>query len=221
MIRKAASKVFILTAITLASGAMAVNCSKKSDKDDVGSVGLALVLPGGGIVSTVNYTISGNGITPIMGMIDVSAAGTTTATALVSGLAGGTYNVAMTASSSDGQSCSGMAPFTVVANQTAMANVILQCSRVGTRGSVAINGRLDQCPLITSLSATSLQGVVNGPAINISVVASELDPGDTVSYTWTAAPTTIGTLGAQAASTTFRCTAAGAVQLSIAVSDGI
>ena len=60
MIRKAASKFLILAAVTLASGAVAVNCSKKSDKDDIGSVGLALVLPGGGIVNTVNYTISGD-----------------------------------------------------------------------------------------------------------------------------------------------------------------
>ena len=89
MIRKAASKFLILAAVTLASGAVAVNCSKKSDKDDIGSVGLALVLPGGGIVNTVNYTISGDGITPIMGTIDVSAPGTTQATALVSGLAPG------------------------------------------------------------------------------------------------------------------------------------
>ena len=89
MIRKAASKFLILAAVTLASGAVAVNCSKKSDKDDIGSVGLALVLPGGGIVNTVTYSINGNDITPITGTIDVSAPGTTTATALVSGLAPG------------------------------------------------------------------------------------------------------------------------------------
>jgi hypothetical protein len=222
MIRKAASKFLILAAVTLASGAMAVNCSKNSTKDDIGSVGLALVLPGGGIVNTVNYTISGNGITPIMGVIDVSAPGTTQATALVSGLNPGMYTVSMTATGTmPSQTCMGTAPFTVVANQTAMANVILQCTRINPYGSVAINGRIDQCPLITSVSASSLQGVVGGAPIMIGVVASELDPGDTVTYNWTAAPTGIGTIGAQGANTTFTCTTAGSTQLSIAVSDGV
>src|SRR4029079_3930628 len=114
--------------------------------------------------------------------------GTTQATALVSGLLPGNYIVTMTATSSDMQTCSGMAPVTVAANQTAMANVILQCSRINNRGSVAITGRIDQCPLITSVSATSLQGIVGGPAINIGVVASELAPGDTLTYAWTQAP---------------------------------
>src|ERR1043165_506957 len=62
MIRKAASKVLILTAATLASGAVAVNCGKKADKEDIGNVGLALVLPGGGVVNTVSYTITGSAI---------------------------------------------------------------------------------------------------------------------------------------------------------------
>jgi len=222
MIRKAASKFMILTAATLASGALAVNCSKKSDRDDVGSVGLALVLPGGGIVNTVHYSI--NTTPPTTGDIDVSAPGTTQATALVSGLNPGMYVVTMTATSSDMQTCSGSAPFTVAANQTAMANVILQCSRTNNRGSVAITGRIDQCPLITSISATALQAAV-GSSISIGVVASELDPGDTLTYSWTAAgvaPTPgAGTIGAAAANTTFTCTAAGQVSISITVSDGI
>src|SRR6478752_2523118 len=106
MIRKAASKFLILAAVTLASGAVAVNCSKKSDKEDIGSVGLALVLPGGGIVNTVTYSINTTP-TATTGTIDVSAAGTTTATALVSGLAPGMYTVTMNASSSDMQTCMG------------------------------------------------------------------------------------------------------------------
>jgi len=82
MIRKAASNVMILAAVTLVSGATIVNCSKGDKDKDIGSVGLALTLPGGGIVNTVNYSITGGGLTtPITGMIDVSAPGTTQATA--------------------------------------------------------------------------------------------------------------------------------------------
>src|SRR5215831_4781455 len=219
MIRKAASKFFILAAVTLASGAVAVNCSKKAD-DDVGSVGLALTLPGSGAtINTVNYTITGNGITPIMGTIDVSAPGTTTATALVSGLAPGMYNVAMTAMSSDGQNCMGSTPFTVVAGQTAMANVVLQCTRTRTTGSVAIGGRIDQCPFITGVSASRLQAPVGG-SINLAVAATDSD-GDPITYSWTSSTAGTGALGPNAAATTFTCNAIGTTSISIAVSDGI
>ena len=223
MIRKAASKFLILAAVTLASGAVTVNCSKKSD-DDVGSVGFALTLPGSGAtISTVNYTISGNGITPIMGSIDVSAPGTTTATALVSGLPAGMYTVSMTAMSSDGQNCTGSTPFTVQAGQTAMANVVLQCTRTRTTGSVAINGRIDQCPFIDGRLGVAAAGSgrrfdqPRGRRVGLgrrrdhvqldvrSVgMARDRHAGD-----------------ANTAMTTFTCNVVGTIQLSIAVSDGI
>src|SRR5262245_26956822 len=110
MIRKAASKAMLLAATTLVMGAVA--CSKKSDTEDIGSVGLALTLPGGDVINTVSYSITGGTLMmPITGVIDVSAPGTTQATALVSGLNPGMYNVTMTATSTGGQSCSGSSPF--------------------------------------------------------------------------------------------------------------
>ena len=223
MIRNVVSKALMMTAVTLFAGAMSVGCGKKDSRDDIGSVGLALTLPGGAVVNTVTYTITGGTppISPINGSIDVSAPGITVATALVSGLPAGAYSVTMNATASDGQTCTGTAPFTVVAAQTAMANVILQCSRIRNNGSVVINGRLDQCPFITSLSATALQAPVGG-SITVGVSATELDPGDTISYTWTNSAPAIGTLApTNAATGTFTCNAAGSAVLSIAVSDGV
>ena len=221
MIRNVVSQAFMMTAVTLLAGAMSVGCTKKDSKDDIGSVGLALTLPGGAVVNTVTYQITGNGITPIMGSIDVSAPGITVATALVSGLPAGSYSVTMNATASDGQTCVGTSPFTVVANQTAMANVILQCSRVRNNGTVVINGRLDQCPYITGLSATALQAPVGG-TITVGVSATELDPGDTITYAWTNSAPAVGTLApTNAATGTFTCTTAGSAVLSIAVSDGV
>ena len=89
-------KVALLAAAVITAGTAFVNCSKKNSNDDIGSITLALTLSPGVTVNTVNYTISGNGIMPINGMIDVSMA--TTATAFVSGLpAGNGYTVSMTA----------------------------------------------------------------------------------------------------------------------------
>src|SRR5262249_55796138 len=137
-----------------------------------------------------------------------------------SGLVPMTYTVTMTATASNGQPCSGSGPFTVVAGQTALVDVILQCTRVVTYGSVAITGRTDQCPVITSISATRLQAPVGG-TINLGVVASELDPGDTVAYSWSASAA-IGTFSSPSvAMPLFQCTQVGATSVSIAITDGI
>jgi hypothetical protein len=222
MIRTTFSKSVLLAAAMVASGAIVINCSSKgSDKDQVGSANLALTLPGGGIVNTVTYSITGNGITPRNGSIDVT--NKTTATALVTGLPAGSYTVTMAATTANSptQTCGGSATFTVVANTTAAATVILQCKgAAGTTGSVAINGRLDQCPYITGFSASALEATVGG-SISIAVEATDLD-GDTITYAWTQSTAATGGFGsAAAASTTYNCTSVGTSTLSIAVSDGV
>src|SRR6185369_5069032 len=105
----------------------------------------------------------------------------------------------------------------------ASATVTLQCrGRANGNGTVAINGRLDNCPFITSFMSASLQGVVGGAPIAINVAATDFDATDTVTYAWTAAPGGIVSFAnAAAASTTISCTAPGTTQISIAVSDGV
>ena len=91
-------------------------------------------------------------------------------------------------------------------------------------GQVAINGRLDNCPYITALSANALQAPVG-----------QLDHGqrgrDRHRIRLTSSPTPgrspgpatgVGTLGTPAAATTtFTCTGLGAVKLSIVISDSV
>ena len=101
--------------------------------------------------------------------------------------------------------------------------MVLQCRgpRNTTTGTVAINGRLDNCPFITGYSANALEAFV-GASINIAVTATDFDAGDTIAYTWTASPAGVGTVAAPgSATTTFTCTAVGSTSLSIAVSDTI
>src|SRR5262245_44890832 len=148
MTSKVVARVVGLSAVVFALGGGAAGCGKKSlgGGDDDGAVRVALTLPGGAIVNTVDYQITGPSLaTPITGSIDVSAPGTTQATALVSGLAPGMYTVSMTATVVGGsQNCTGTAPFTVVAGQTAMANVTLQCTTPPRTGNGAIVGTIDQ-----------------------------------------------------------------------------
>jgi len=225
MIRTHAGKAaFLFAAAALGAGAAIVGCSHHAGpSEDVGAVTVALTLSPGVTVNTVSYSITGNGITAITGTIDVT--NSAHATALVTGIAPGNgYLLSMDATSTDGKTtCHGQTTFNSVAGQTASATVVLQCRGPGgvTTGTVAINGRLDNCPFITGFSASALEATV-GSSVNIAVSATDFDAADTITYTWTATPAGVGTVAAPgSASTMFTCTAVGATSLSIAISDGV
>jgi hypothetical protein len=187
----------------------------------LGELSLALTLPGGATINTVTYILSGYSFA-VAGTIDVSDPQTTVATAFVSDVPEGGYTVIMSATASDGASCSGTTQVTVVADQTAIANVILRCTRTPTTGQVAIKAGVDSCPFITGLSASALQAEA-GSDINVAVAATDLD-GNTLSYAWstTPGPPFIGAVvPANAPLAVFHCAAVGTTQLSVAVSDGV
>ncbi len=223
MIRSQAGRaVFLFAAAALGASVAIVGCSRHAGpSEDMGAVTVALTLSPGVTVNTVTYSITGNAITAITGSIDVTNA--THATALVSGIPAGTgYQLSMNATSTDGATtCSGTTTFSIATGQTAMANVVLQCHGPHNQtGTVAINGRLDNCPAISGFSANTLEAPVGG-SVTIGVTAVDLD-NDPITYTWTSVPAGVGTFGNPgAATTTFTCTATGAAQLSIAVSDGV
>jgi hypothetical protein len=184
-------------------------------------VSLALTLPGGATISTVHYSIVGGGLL-FSGTIDVSDPQTTVATVFVGSVPAGDYTVTMNATASDGASCSGSMPITVVPNETAIADIVIACTRGSTTGQVAVNGTFETCPGITGVSASSLQAT-QGSDISIGVAATDLD-GDTLAYSWSTTPGTssIGTLVlANTSSPLFHCVGVGTTQLSVAVSDGV
>src|ERR1051325_4456174 len=100
MTRTAASKAAILAATLLLTSTAAITCSKNKDNSgDVGAIGLAVTLSPGVTLNTVAYRITGNGITPITGNIDVSAS-SATVSLLVGGIpAGNGYLLELTGTS--------------------------------------------------------------------------------------------------------------------------
>ena len=225
MIRTAASRAMLLgLATVLVAGATVSSCSRRQPGDrnvngNVGSIGLAIQLAGGATVNTVSYEITGNGITPIRGSIPVSDPGATVSV-LVNGIPAGTgYRVDLTATSTDGRTtCAGSATFNVVAAQTTAVAVVLQCRGPGAgTGSASITGTFNNCPFLTSYSASPLS-VSTGGTINVSAAASDLDPGAALTYAWTATGGSFAAAGT--ASTTYGCSAAGSQTLTIRVSDG-
>jgi hypothetical protein len=202
-----------LCAVAVMAAALA-GCKDKTD-DQVGSATANLTLPNGTTLNKVNYTISGNGITPITGSVDVSGAGAKVSF-LVSGIPQGTgYTIKLDAVSTDmSTTCGGQATFNIVAKQTTSVTVVLQCSG-NNSGRVQVNGVW--CPELTAYSASPLAVGVGG-TIDVSASALNLDPSSdaTPTFAWTA---TAGSFAsASAAMTKYNCSSAGSQTITIKVS---
>ena len=208
------SKASALCAIALVAAAF-TGCGDDGFADNVGKAKMSLSLPNGSTVNSVSYSITGNGIMPITGTVDISSAGSKVSF-LVSGIPQGTnYSVRLDAVSTDNTTtCGGSATFNITANQTTSVTVLLQCTNNNT-GRVAVNGLW--CPELTAYSASPLAVGVGG-TIDVSASALDLNPSDdaTATFKWTASAGTFA--DATAGSTKYTCSTAGAQTITIKVS---
>jgi len=212
----------VLAGCVVAALAVA-SCSRLQDRgtdaiQDVGSVGLAITLSAGVQLNAVQYTLSGNGIVPIVGQIVVSDPGATPSAAINGVPSGKGYSVELKAQSADGQTnCDGAAPVDVIASEVTSVTVIMQCRGPMNSGTVSVMGGFNNCPAITSYSASPAV-LSEGASIAVSVSASDVD-SNPLFYAWSA---TTGNFGnASAANTSYTCTMTGSVTLTVDVSDGM
>jgi hypothetical protein len=192
--------------------------SGSAGEESSGSVGLALQLPSGATISSATYTVTGPGGFSKTGNVDVSSS--SKLTAQIGGLpAGNGYSVSLSAKSTDaGPNCSGSASFDVQAKKTTSVTVSLACREPTRTGTVSVAGKLNVCPVIDAIDVKPAEVQVGG-TIFLAASAHDSDAGPSaLSYAWTA---TGGTLSsASGASTSLKCTAPGAVTVSVAVNDG-
>ena len=182
----------------------------------LGSVDIALV-QGGVTLTTVNYSISGpNGFSKT-GSINVASSNTVSA--VIGGLPAGTgYTITLTGTGTDGTACAGSAPFTVTAGTVTAVSVGLDCHQPANTGSVAVNGTINVCPNLESLSASPAEVAV-GSSLSLSAVAVDPDSGPSpLAYSWTSSSGTL--TGANTASPSFKCLTTGTATVSVTVSDG-
>ncbi|HXU03322.1 MAG TPA: hypothetical protein VN903_20290 [Polyangia bacterium] len=103
------------------------------DNDD-GRITLQLTLSPELTIDSVDWSISGNGIVPITGTIDVSA--TNAISVAITGIPADTnpYTATMTAKVRPPSTvtCQGSVPVTVADGETTQADIILQCMRPHT-----------------------------------------------------------------------------------------
>ncbi|MBC8134163.1 MAG: hypothetical protein H7X95_14370, partial [Deltaproteobacteria bacterium] len=190
----------------------------KSGVEGVGAVELAIRLSENVNLARVDYRISGNGIDPVMGTIAVNSAAAT-ASALVGGISPASgYRVEMTAASSDGRTtCAGRGNFDVQVGQSSSVSVLIQCRTMPDTGGVVVGGTINNCPRVTSLAASQVSASVGG-LINVSAVATDLDPADVLTVAWTA--TSGSFLRPSSPETSFRCSVPGSPVLTVTASDG-
>ena len=182
-----------------------------------GSVQIALQV-GGASINTVNYTITGPASFTQNGTIDVSHSNTISAL-LGPFAAGGPYTITLTGTSTDGaETCAGSGTFTIAAGQTVSATVPLTCHQAPRTGSVSVNGAVNVCPEIDSLSADPTEVFVGG-SVGLSATAHDADNGpSSLTASWTA-PAGVFT-EPSSLSTRFTCTAPGSATITLTVSDG-
>jgi hypothetical protein len=197
---------------------------ERPDSSDVGVVKLALSLPNGATVGSVGWTVlSSSNAVLASGTTDTSNPSSTPSVSV--GLPPGNGDtVSMTATTSQGASCSGTsAPFDVSVGHLVPVSVTLNCGNVtpdAGLGSVVITGILvpgDSCPVLTSWLVSPLETASAGGTIDVGVTATDANSGEVVSYAWTA---TAGSFADPTSSTTnYICGTAGTETLTVTITD--
>ncbi|MEI9947686.1 MAG: lamin tail domain-containing protein [Pseudomonadota bacterium] len=214
----------LLALMGLSAGLSVFGCSAADSSaptpeasEGVGSIGLALQA-GGVTLNSVSYTIVGPGFTK-SGTINV--ANSTLISAVIGGIpAGNGYSISLSASDAANAAvtCTGSASFNVTAGATTSTQVHLQCKTPPRTGSVLVNGTLNICPVIDSLSIAPAETTV-GNAVGLSASGSDADHvPSALSYSWTSSSGTIA--GASSANASLTCTAVGPVTVTLTVGDG-
>jgi hypothetical protein len=231
---KKTARMTAVAAVALLSGAVAVNCSTKQTSGPTGPDGMlsmALTLPGGVTIGSVQYIIhSAEPTSPPAdktGAIDTSNA-MATPSVETSYPASTNDTVTLNATTSDGEPCTGTSSqFSVVSNGQAVVGVTLTCGLLtpdGGPGSVRVNGTVvddsDICPILSSWTVSPL---TTGPTgtINVGSTATDGNAGDVLTYKWTAtpAPATDPFTSSGSAVTTFNCPGTGNFALTVTIDD--
>jgi hypothetical protein len=187
-----------------------------ADTSNSGDLTIELELIDGTDIDEVTYSITGNGMEPMVGTIHTSAPGSTASVEVYGIPAGEDYTIAMTATSTDGQtSCSGSADFDVAIGEVTQVMLVLNCKPNQQYGGVRVNGKVNFCADLIKVVVSPLQTSI-GNHINVVAQAADLE-GDAIEYRWT------GTGGsfadASAPVTTYTCEEVGNQTITITVSD--
>jgi hypothetical protein len=193
--------------------------SSGAGAEDTGSVSLQLTLPGGEQVDIVDWVISGpNGAATVVQSSSVTVQALAVQF-LVSGIpAASGYRVTLSGTSTDTTvTCSGAAPFNVMAHATTLVAVQMACGLPNTSGhGTTITGSTYNCATLNSVSATPIAVTVGG-LVELAAAASGPSPG-MLTYAWSSTTGSFST--PNSATTGFTCTQVGPAMVTITAGDG-
>lgn len=192
-------------------------CSNETETGGgTGALSLGLDLTGGSQIDAVQYTITGNGIDPITGLIDSSAPGATASLEVFGLPPGDGYSVRLSAMADDGTSCEGLASFDVAAGDSTLVSVMLGCKAPERFGGVRVNGKPNVCPQLAKVVVAPLETSVY-ESIQLSALAVDAE-GDALTYYWESQNGSID--DPSSADTEYTCGSAGRDFITVHVSDG-
>jgi hypothetical protein len=207
-----------------AAGSPPTGPSSTPTDDSTGRVGMQLTLPGGEQVNSVSWVVtspSADGGSTVVQTGTVNLQNSETISFLIGGIpAGNNYTITLSGSSADGTAtCVGSAQFDTSARTTTNVSVLLQCNTPPSEaGSAQVNGAFYSCASVSSISVSPAETIVGHSVAVSASAAGPLGDGGVLGYAWTATSGSFDT--PNAASANFTCSAAGAVTLTLTVSDG-
>jgi len=214
------AKMLALASLLASSPVSMSACDRDAPiaSEDVGDARLELVVQGGATLNAVAFTVVGPpSFGTRSGSFDVSRSSTISGSLTLP--AGGPYTVTLGSTSSDGATtCNGISSFSVVARTTTPVTVNLLCHENTRLGSVLLSGALNVCPVIDGLSATPAEIIVGSP-LALAAFAHDSDAAPAaLTYAWSSPSGTFSDTAM--ANPTFTCSSAGAVLVTLVVSDG-
>ena len=215
-LRKATILTILSSTAFIVASCGADRSTSTTNNAGLGSIDIAFV-QGGLTLTSVNYSITGPNNFSKTGSINVASSNTIST--IIGGLpAGNGFTITLTATGTDGTGCGGSAPFNVTAGTVTAVSVVLDCHQPANTGSIAVNGTINVCPTLESLSASPAEVAV-GSSLSLSAAAVDPDSGPSpLTYSWTASSGTL--TGANTVSPSFKCLTTGSATVMVTVSDG-
>jgi hypothetical protein len=190
--------------------------SGEPQRGESGTLRIDLTLDDGVEIHEVLYSVTGNGMDPMIDTIDVRAPNTTASLEIFGIPEGLGYLVEMQATTVDGKTtCKGSENFDISPGELTLVILKLHCKPPEERGGVRVNGQANYCPRIVSGVIKPLQTSV-GHYISVSAKAEDLE-GDPLEYRWSGAGGTFADPTAKA--TRYTCLEAGDHWLRVEASD--
>jgi hypothetical protein len=221
-----------LALVTILVGSQtSIGCITQGDREPSGRLELALTT-GGVSIDTVAYQVLASDGATVLASGNVNVGDpNATASVFVSIPASAGDTARMTGTATDGRACSGVSsPFDVVAGQAVTVPIQIVCGGgvpPNPNGSTNISGTVvagDNCPLITSWTASPSTATQFLGRIFLTATATDADVGELLRFDWQA---TAGTISASVSlgvspivtTATYTCGAAGPQTLTVTAVD--